>query len=273
VTSTDAFAWPPGAEDRLGDFTELLATAIANTESRGELAASEARARELADEQAALRRVAALVADGASSTAVFHAVAQEGAQLFKFTPTLVARYEDDGATLTVLAICGAHPASFAPGSRWPLDGPTVAAEVLRTRRPVRLEDYTDLPGTLAHEAREHGWTRTAGAPIIVDGRGWGPVATSGPPDKRLPANLEDRLAEFTQLVATALANSQANEEVTRLAGEQAALRRVATLVASGATPNAVFAAAGEEAARTLGLPIAAIGRYEADRSMTMLATV
>src|SRR4029453_19609120 len=118
--------------------------------------------------QAALRRVAALVAEGASSNAVFDAVAQEVAQLVQFTPTLVARYADDGETLTVLAICGARPAAFAPGSRWPLDGPTVAAEVVRTGRPVRLEDYTEIPGTLAREAREHGWTRTAGAPIIVN---------------------------------------------------------------------------------------------------------
>src|SRR5262245_9993120 len=200
-------ALPADTEERLARFTELVATAIANSQAREHLA-------ELADEQAALRRVAALVAGGASSTAVFDAVAEEVAQLFQFTPALVARYEDDGATLTVLAICGGRPASFAPGSRWPLDGPTVAAEVLRTGRPVRLEDYTDLPGTLAHEAREHGWTRTAGAPIVVDGRVWGLVATSGPPDERLPEELEDRLAEFTELVATGFAARYANEVLT-----------------------------------------------------------
>src|SRR5262249_40984151 len=234
VTSTEAHHWPPDTEDRLAAFTEVLATAIANTESRGELAASEAQARKLADEQAALRRVAALVAGGASSTAVFDAVAEEVAQLFQFTPTMVARYEDDGATMTVLA---AHPASSKFGSRWPLDGPSVAADVLRSGRPVRVEDWTDLPGTLAAMAREHGWTRVAGAPIIVDGRVWGLVAAVGPPDERLPENLEDRLAEFTQLVGTAIANSQAHEELAQLADEQAALRRVATLVAEAAIPN------------------------------------
>jgi signal transduction histidine kinase len=226
----------------------------------------------LADEQAALRRVAALVAEGASPPAVFDAVAQEVSQLFQFTPTLVARYEDDGATLRILAICGAHPSKFAPGSRWPLDGPTVAAEVLRTRRPVRIEDYTDLPGTLAHEAREQGWTKTAGAPIIVDGRVWGLVAASGPPDARLPENLEERLAEFTQLVATTIANSQAHEELAQLADEQQALRRVATLVAEGAAPDHVFDAVRDEVARMFDLPNTILMRYDADGMATMVAT-
>src|SRR5262249_58783017 len=88
VTSTEAHHWPPDTEDRLAAFTELLATAIANTESRGELAASEAQARKLADEQAALRRVAALVAGGAPSNAVFDAVAEGVAPLLPFPPTL-----------------------------------------------------------------------------------------------------------------------------------------------------------------------------------------
>jgi GAF domain-containing protein len=253
---------PAGTEERLARFTELVATAVANSQAREHLA-------ELADEQAALRRVAALVATGASSTAVFDAVAQEVAQLVQFTPTLVARYEDDGATLTVLAICGARPDSFAPGSRWPLDGPTVAAEVLRTGRAVRFEDYSDLPGTLANAAREHGWTRTAGAPIIVDGRVWGLVAASGPPDERLPENLEDRLAEFTQLVATAIANSQAHEELAQLADEQAALRRVATLVAEGAAANDLFAAVAQEVAKLFGVGMVNIDRYENGESVVL----
>jgi GAF domain-containing protein/two-component sensor histidine kinase len=261
---------PADTEKRLARFTELVATAIANTQARERVA-------QLAEEQGALRRVAALVAEGASSTAVFDAVAQEVAQLFQITPTLVARYEDDGETLTVLAISGAHPDAFAPGSRHPLDGPTVAAEVLRTRRSVRLEDYTDVPGTLAAEAREHGWTKTAGAPIIVDGRVWGLIAASGPPDERLPENLEDRLAEFTQLVATAIANAQSRGELAaseararELADEQAALRRVATLVAQGASPDELFSAVAKEVARVIDVPVVGIRRYEADGTFTIL---
>jgi GAF domain-containing protein len=253
---------PADTEERLARFTELVATAVANSQSRERVA-------QLADEQAALRRVAALVAEGASSTAVFDAVAHEVAQVFQLTPILVACYEDDGATMTALA---AHPASSKLGSRWPLDGPSVAAEVLRSARPVRMEDWTDLPGTLAAVAREHGWTKVVGAPIIVDGRVWGLVSAVGPPDERLPANLEDRLAEFTQLVATAIANSQARERVAQLADEQAALRRVATLVAEGATPNRVFDAVRHEVARMFDIPSTILMRFDADGIATLLAT-
>src|SRR5437773_673682 len=80
----------------------------------------------------------------------------------------------------------------------------MSAEVLRTGRPVRIEEYSELPGSLAAAAREHGFCRFAGAPIIVDGRVWGLVSTSSP-DAPLPDDLEDRLAEFTELVATAIA--------------------------------------------------------------------
>jgi hypothetical protein len=51
--------------------------------------------------------------------------------------------------MTVLAVCGTRPETFEPGSRWPLDGPSMSAEVLRTGRPARFEDYTHLPGSLA----------------------------------------------------------------------------------------------------------------------------
>jgi uncharacterized protein YoaH (UPF0181 family) len=107
----------------------------------------------LAEEQAALRRVATLVAGGAASTDVFAAVAQEVAEAMALPNTAVCRYDDDGTAMTILAVCGEHPETFEPGSRWPLDGPSMSAEVLRTGRPSRMEDYTDVPGSLAAEAR------------------------------------------------------------------------------------------------------------------------
>ena len=57
-----------------------------------------------------------------------------------------------------------------------------------------------------------------------------------------PDRIEDRLAEFTELVATTISNSASRQELARLADEQAALRRVATLVARGVPPPEVFAA-------------------------------
>ena len=223
----------------------------------------------LAEEQAALRRVATLVAGGASSTDVFEAVAQEVAQVLQLPNTAVGRYDDRGTTMTVLAVYGTHPDSFAPGSRWPLDGPSMSAEVLRTGRPSRIEDYTDLSGSLAAEARDQGFNKVAGAPIIVDGRVWGVISTSSP-DAPLPDDLEERLAEFTDLVATAIANGQARDELARIADEQAALRRVATLVAQGASPSDVFAAVSGEVARLVPAEASALTRFEADGTVTAL---
>ena len=224
----------------------------------------------LAEEQAALRRVATLVAGGAPSSEVFEAVAKEVAQVLHLRNASVCRYDDDGTVMKVLAVVGSRPDTFHPGSRWPLDGPSMAREILRTGRPQRVEDYADFPGTLAAEAREGGFNRVAGAPIIVDGRVWGVIATSSP-DAPLPDDLEERLAEFTELVATAIANSQAHEELTRLADEQAALRRVATLVAAGAPPAEVFEAVSAEVAALIGADGSALTRFEDDGSVMALS--
>jgi signal transduction histidine kinase len=223
----------------------------------------------LAEEQAALRRVATLVAGGAPAAEVFEAVAREVAQVMHSANAAVTRFDDDGATMTILAAWDDRPHGFQPGTSWPLDGRSMSAKVLSTGRPARVEDYTDLPGSLAAEARRSGLTTIVGAPIIVDGRIWGLMAISSR-EAPLPDHVEDRLAEFTDLVATAIANSQAREDLTRLAEEQAAQRRVATLVAQGAAPAAVFAAVSAEVARLVPADGAALTRFEDDGTVTVL---
>jgi signal transduction histidine kinase/uncharacterized protein YoaH (UPF0181 family) len=223
----------------------------------------------LAEEQAALRRVATLVARGAPSTEVFGAVAQEIAQVLDLVNAAVVRFDEEGGTVTILAVHGDLPDGFQPGSSWPLDGPSMSAQVLRTGRPARVDDYTVLEGALAAEASRTGFLRVVGAPIIVDDRVWGLISTSSP-DERLPDALEDRLAEFTELAATAIANAEARDDLTRLADEQAALRRVATLVAEGAPPTEFFEAVSAEIAQLLPAEGAALTRFEDDGSVTAL---
>jgi signal transduction histidine kinase len=243
-------------------YRDVMSTSAPPADPRNEL-------NRLVEEQAALRRVATLVASGAPSAEVFSAVAQEVAQVMHMPMVGVYRYDSDGL-MTVLATCSDRPHVLQPGTRWPLDGQSMVAQVKRTGRPARVEDYTDLPGALAAGARESGLNATAGAPIIVNGSIWGAMGMSSP-DAPLPDHAEDRLAEFTKLVATAIANSQAQDERTRLGEEQAALRRVATLVAAGAPPAEVFEAVSAEVAALIAADGAALTRYEADGTITAVS--
>jgi PAS domain S-box-containing protein len=221
--------------------------------------------------QASLRRVAALTAGGASSAEVFEAVAHEVAAVMHLPIVLVGRYDDEGASMTVLGTWPAQERGFRPGTRWPLDGPSVTAEVLRTGRPARIEDYADLPGSVAAGSRESDLRRVSAAPIVVDGRVWGVMAAASP-HAPIPDGVEDRLADFTALVATAITNTQARDDLRLLAGEQAALRRVATLAAEGATPAKVFAAVAREVGLVLKLPLTGMYRYEPDGTVTVVGS-
>src|SRR5262249_15412767 len=81
-----------------------------------------------------------------------------------------------------------------------------------------------------------------GAPIAVEGRVWGTVVALSATGEPLPPDTEARLSAFTELVGVAIADTQAREELRALAEEQAALRRVATLVAEDAPPAELFRA-------------------------------
>jgi signal transduction histidine kinase len=225
--------------------------------------------RRLAEEQAALRRVATLVAEGAAPAEVFAAVAREVAVVLDLPATLMCRYEPDG-TATILGSRGRHP--FTPGTTWVLDGPTLMALVRETARPARVDDYTGMPGTVGRAAGRAGFEAGAGAPIVVDGSLWGAVCAVADGSRPLPADAESRLNAFTELVATAISNAEARAEVHRLADEQAALRRVATLVARGASPARVFGAVAEEVGRLLHVDDTLLVRFEEDGTVTLVAS-
>ena len=197
---------PADTLDRLTVFTELMATAIANSDARTEI-------ERLAQEQAALRRVATLVAQGADTEEVFAAVAREVSAVMHLPFAAVQRYKDDGETVTMIAAWSdrAHP--FQPGTRWPYHGSGLAARVRQTGRAGRVDDYSPRRGAFTAKAREAGLYIVAGAPIIVDGAVWG-LMTIGSTDGLLPNHAEDRLAEFTELLGTAIANTQSRTELS-----------------------------------------------------------
>jgi signal transduction histidine kinase len=204
---------PADLEGRLAKFTELVATAIANAESRAELAASEARARELANEQAALRRVATLVAQGASPDELFSAVAREVAGIIDIPVVGVDRYEADG-TFTILGLAGETNFSvFSVGSRWPVEEEGIAGMILATCGPARNDDYSTMPGPLGEAVREDRIISTVGVPIVVDGSIWGFMFTAAKPGRPIPNDTEERLARFTELVATAVSNATTRAEL------------------------------------------------------------
>ena len=226
----------------------------------------------LAAELDALRRMATLAAEGAPSAEVFAAVAREVAQVLDLPLVAIFRYEADGA-ITVIGAAGDHPHRLQPGTRWPPDAQSMSAAVLRTGRPLRIDDLAQVPDPIAVAGAGGIGTRSAaGAPIIVDGGVWGMMAASPAGDEPLPERIEDRLANFTTLVATAISNSEAREDLRRLADEQAALRRVATLVAEAVSPSELFGAVAEEVGSLLGADFAGMIRYENDGTVTPAAT-
>jgi signal transduction histidine kinase len=257
VGSTHEDMLLPGTEDRLAEFTRLVAATIANTQARQQVSA-------LAEEQAALRRVATLVARGEPPRGVFDAVAQEVGRLLPADLTLIGRYED--GRVTRVAWWGATGEPVPTHGRVSLGGRNVSSAVYETGRPARLDSYTDACGDVADDARERGISSLVAAPISVEGRLWGVMVAAATRGRRLPPTTEARLADFIELVATAIGNAEAREELRRVADEQAALRRVATLVAQGAPSAAVFAAVTEEIGRLLPADVTGLGRYDPDGS-------
>ena len=255
---------PPDTEERLGSFTTLVATAIANGEARDELL-------RVADEQAALRRVATLVAKEATSAEVFAKVAEEAANVIGGVDCALCRDEGDG-TITTLAAFGAGMlGTLRVGERFPVDGSGVVARVLGDGRPCRIDDYSTTTGAMAERGRRHGIRSAAGCPIVVGGRTWGAIAIARYDAVPIRAGAERRIAQFADLAATAIANAAARAEVERLLDEQAALRRVATLVAEGASPGAVFDAAAAALGALLHAHGISLCRYEPGDELTVVA--
>src|SRR5262249_32028901 len=131
------------------------------------------------------------------------------------------------------------------GTRFTLDGENVLVQVFRTGRAARVDDWTGATGAVGAMAKTLGVSSAVACPVVVGDRLWGTIiaATSG--SAPLRAETEPRIAQFTDLVATAIANVEARRELVRLAEEQAALRRVATLVAQQPSQEETFAAVVE----------------------------
>jgi signal transduction histidine kinase len=188
----------------------------------------------LVEEQAALRRVATLVAAGASDAELIAAVTAEIAHIFGAHRASALRW--DGDSIRVIGDWSADGVPMSLMDRvYSFGGDTITARVVGAGAPARVESIDDLHTDFAKERwTELGLHASIGAPILVDGRIWGVITASRTTaDDPFAPGSEHRLGDFAALVAQAIANSEARQQVAELAEEQAALRQIATLVAGG----------------------------------------
>jgi PAS domain S-box-containing protein len=234
-----------------------------------DLDAARQRLKVVADEQAALRRVATLVASGAPQASVFAVVAREVAACLDAPLISVVRFETDRMA-THVGVWG-HQNPHPVGTTWRLDEHGAAGIVYHSGRSTRVE-YEHVPGPIAAKlARDAGIRSAVAVPIIVNGRAWGAMMALSTADTPQPASTEARLASFTELVATAIANAEARQELQHLADEQAALRELATLVAQGAEPGTVFEAVCEATARLIEAASVNLAQFTPDGNVLTLA--
>src|SRR5271165_4283864 len=173
-------------------------------------------------------------------------------------------------------------------------GRGVLGALIDDPRPLRLSDVGSSPDSYGFPAGHPVMRSFLGVPVVVRGEVWGNLyltekeagdfseqdeATAviladwaAVAIEPLPAGSEERLAGFTELLRAAIANVESRAGLARLVEEQAALRRVATLVARGAQQEELFAAVAREAGELLAVDFAAVGRYEPDGTVTGLAT-
>ena len=203
---------PADTEARMVQFTKLVGTAIANADSRAQLDFSRARLAEVAAEQAALRRVATLVAEGASTTDVFEAVATELRQLLDIDLAMLERFEaDDTAAIIATSQPGGMPHRLVDLTHVATDGNNLASMVRAAGRPCLVENYQNVEGPEAAALRRDGFIGAAGAPLMVGGRMWGMAAVVW--RRTVPGGTDSRLTQFTELLGTAIANADSRDQL------------------------------------------------------------
>ena len=190
--------------------SELARRAHARAE---EAEQAQAEHRRLADEQSALRRVATLVAQAVPTAEVFEAVAREVGLLCDADLARMERFEPDGTVTALAAWSRDRAVELAVGARFSLEGASIATQVRETGRPARVDSFIGATGPIAREAQSLGIRSSVGCPIIVGGRVWGVIAASTTHEKPFPPNTEARIADFTELAATAVSNAEARADL------------------------------------------------------------
>jgi PAS domain S-box-containing protein len=198
-------------------------------------------------EQAALRRVATLVAKSVAPAEVFDAVTREVGLQCDADVARLERFEPDGTVTVVAAWSRSGTDRPAVGNRFALDGTSIAALVAKTGRPTRVDGFESSSGPIARENRALGIRSSVGCPIVVGGRTWGAIAASTRREAPFPPDTESQIANFTELVAMAVLNAESQHQLTasraRLLTEaDAARRRIVRDLHDGAQQRLVHTA-------------------------------
>jgi signal transduction histidine kinase len=235
---------------------------------RRRLEAVEQERAALAEERAAFRRVATFVTQDPLPSEIFATVAAELGGLLRAEMTHLHRYE--GPRRWTVVGAWSTTDHLPLGLEWTDDGSVLERTIVQLGRPARIDDYELAMISIAPELRRLGARSSVGAPVVVDGRVWGMLAACSR-SAALPASTEPRLTDFAELVGSAVASAESRLALSRLADAQAALRRVATLVAREPQPAEVFAAVAEEARGLIGSDITAILQLQSEDMATLVA--
>jgi signal transduction histidine kinase len=167
----------------------------------------------LAEQQAALRRVATLVARGAEPAQIYPAAVAELARGLCAEHVTLVRFESDTEADVVAAVDSVAHRSFTPGDRVSLIGDSVAIRIHATGEPARVDDYSGATGAIAARVHRLGLTSGVGAPVTVNGRVWGALIVGGAGSGPMPSDTEERVCDFADLVATAILNAETRAEL------------------------------------------------------------
>lgn len=213
---------PPDTEDRMQQFTELLAVAVAHAESRAQLVESREHLAAMAREQDALRGIATLVAEGAPTQAVLDAVTDQERELLNIDGAVLQRFDyDDTATIVAVSDpAGIISSGDKIGTKMPTNTSNLVSQVRATGRATIVGSLDDEDSLLTPGLGGTGVMGAIGVPVVIGGHPWGMASIAW----RTPvsADLESRLTEFTRLLSTAIANADSHSQL------DASRRRVVT---------------------------------------------